>query len=346
MYACLFFGLALLGVFSIIENIKSGQKLTFFKWHIIAILSLLTLTSLIDFFYEFGYDYKVFQSFIRELGIFTFTNLFFLIAINRIPKFLLFLEAFVLVVYFYLGLKGVQLASIYKGHITIEVTTLNKVTFFFNTIFTLITVTYNLVFIFRNTNSKNLYQAKIRVWVILLIAIVIATLALIGFPTLVYYKQISSPLIDTRIAYTGIRFILIIFILIRPKFLDEAGYTSNLYLNKPAEGALTFTNFEFLFFGNMYYLNVNANIEDFSLKLNKAKSEVEFFIRSHFKESFNELLNKNRVNYFKELLKSNKNESFTIEALSEMSGFGNRQSMYNAFKKYEGCTPSEYIDNL
>jgi hypothetical protein len=136
MYACLFFGLALLGVFSIIENIKSGQKLTFFKWHIIAILSLLTLTSLIDFFYEFGYDYKVFQSFIRELGIFTFTNLFFLIAINRIPKFLLFLEAFVLVVYFYLGLKGVQLAGIYKGHITIEVTTLNKVTFFFNTIFT------------------------------------------------------------------------------------------------------------------------------------------------------------------------------------------------------------------
>ena len=116
--------------------------------------------------------------------------------------------------------------------------------------------------------------------------------------------------------------------------------------NKPAEGALTFTNFEFLFFGNMYYLNVNANIDDFSLKLNKAKSEVEFFIRSHFKESFNELLNKNRVNYFKELLRSNQNESFTIEALSEMSGFGNRQSMYNAFKKYEGCTPSDYIDNL
>jgi len=127
MYACLFFGLALLGVFSIIENIKSGQKLTFFKWHIIAILSLLTLTSLIDFFYEFGYDYKVFQSFIRELGIFTFTNLFFLIAINRIPKFLLILEAFVLVVYFYLGLKGVQLAGIYNGHITIEVPQVNPV---------------------------------------------------------------------------------------------------------------------------------------------------------------------------------------------------------------------------
>jgi len=80
--------------------------------------------------------------------------------------------------------------------------------------------------------------------------------------------------------------------------------------------------------------------------MNHTKGEVSEFIKSQFKDSFQELLNRNRVTYFKELLKSRQHESFTIEALSEMSGFNNRQSMYNAFKKYEGCSPSEYITNL
>lgn len=85
---------------------------------------------------------------------------------------------------------------------------------------------------------------------------------------------------------------------------------------------------------------------DFALKLNKTKGEVSAFIKDQFNDSFSEILNKNRVTYFKELLNSKQYESFTIEALSEMSGFSNRQAMYVAFKKYEGCTPSDYIDNL
>lgn len=346
MFACLFFGLVLLGLFSIIENIKSGQKLSYFKLHIILFLTFLTLISLIDFLYEFGFDCRIIQPLIREIGIFIFINWFFLIAKNSIPKILLYFEGFILLVYFYLALNGIELAGIFKGQLTMEVTSFNIITFFFNTFFALIVVSNNLLFIYLNTSAKNLYQAKIRKWVFLLVLIVIVILSLISFSILIYYKMITSSLIDTRSAFIAIRFILIIFVLIRPRFLDESGYTSNFYFVKPSAHSLTFTNFEFLFFGNMYYLNVNANLDDFSLKLNKSKSEVDFFIRSHFKESFNELLNKNRVTYFKELLKSNQNESFTIEALSEMAGFSNRQSMYNAFKKYEGCTPSNYINNL
>lgn len=346
MYACLFFGLVLLGIFSIVENLKSGQKLSFFKWHIILILCSLSLTSLVDFLFEFGYDYRVIQPLIREFGIFAFINLFFLIAQNKIPKILYYSEGLVLMVYFYLVINGIQLAGIYNGHLTIEVTVLNKITFFFNTLFTLSLVSYNLIYIFLNTSIKNMYHAKIRNWVFLLVLIIIVVISLISFPVLLYYHKISSPFIDTRKAYIAIRLILIAFVLVRPKFLDESGYTSNFFVVKPNEDTLTFSNFEFLLYGNMYFLNVDANIEDFSLKLNKTKSEVDFFIRSHFKESFNELLNKNRVKYFKELLNSKQNESFTIEALSEMSGFSNRQSMYNAFKKYEGCTPSDYISNL
>ena len=52
------------------------------------------------------------------------------------------------------------------------------------------------------------------------------------------------------------------------------------------------------------------------------------------------------VEYLKQLLRSKKYESFTIEALSEMSGFGSRRSMYNYFNKYVGMTPSEFINSI
>ena len=104
--------------------------------------------------------------------------------------------------------------------------------------------------------------------------------------------------------------------------------------------------FDFLFYKGHYFLNAEADLDDFSLKLNHSKKEVSEFIKNNSKESFIELLNKNRVIYFQELLKSKKYKHFTIEALSEMSGFNNRRSMYNAFNKYVGLTPTDFIQSL
>jgi YesN/AraC family two-component response regulator len=90
-------------------------------------------------------------------------------------------------------------------------------------------------------------------------------------------------------------------------------------------------------------LKQDASLEDFALKLNHTKEAVADFLKIQNEQNFNDLLNKNRVDYFKELLKSKQHLSFTIEALSEMSGFNNRRTMYNAFNKYVGMTPSEFI---
>jgi YesN/AraC family two-component response regulator len=109
---------------------------------------------------------------------------------------------------------------------------------------------------------------------------------------------------------------------------------------------LAFKEFEFFFYANHYYLQPNANMEDLALKLNVTKNELSVFLRDEIEENFTELLNKNRVEYFKELLNAKKYESFTIEALSEMAGFNNRRTMYNAFNKYVGQTPTEFIQSL
>ena len=158
-------------------------------------------------------------------------------------------------------------------------------------------------------------------------------------------NQITFKMFDSRLIYIPYRFILILFIFLRPKFIDEIG-VSYLKSSPLVKGRISLQNFEFLFYFNQYFLKSDANLEDFSIMLNHTKSEVTEYIKKQTTDSFNELVNKNRINYFKEMLKTRQHESFTIEALSEMSGFNNRQSMYNAFNKYEGCSPSEYINSL
>ena len=140
--------------------------------------------------------------------------------------------------------------------------------------------------------------------------------------------------------------VLLFFILLRPKFVDEADFSlSKKYLLSP-KSPISLKDFNFLFYFNHYYLNPKVHLEDFALKLNRSEGEVMEFIKLQTTDSFSELLSRNRIKYFKELLNAKKFESFTIEALSEMSGFNNRRTMYNAFKKYEGGSPSEYITTL
>jgi AraC-like DNA-binding protein len=151
---------------------------------------------------------------------------------------------------------------------------------------------------------------------------------------------------DSRIVTFGVYFILLLFILLRPAFIDEVDFSYPKLLRSSRKDLILTRDFDFLFYSSFYFLQKDANLEDFSLKLNHDKSAVLEYLNSHINESFNALVNRNRVKYFRSLLDAKKHESFTLEALSEMSGFNNRQSMYNAFNKHVGCTPSAYINNL
>jgi YesN/AraC family two-component response regulator len=62
--------------------------------------------------------------------------------------------------------------------------------------------------------------------------------------------------------------------------------------------------------------------------------------------SFEELLNKSRVDYFVEIIKEPKFKNYTVEALALEVGFNSRQRFYQPFKKYHGGNPSDLIDIL
>jgi len=221
----------------------------------------------------------------------------------------------------------------------------HKIFFITCYLFFLYTIIYVIIQLFVKKDSNNLYELKIRKWVgIFSIAFI---LLLIGGFNYVYFTLIDKIVLFDTYNYLFIfRFFLLLFILFRPKFLDDDKYSRlfNEILSKNI--GVNFKNFEFLFYSNHYYLRQDANMEDLALKLNATKDQLAEFLKEGFGENLIELINKNRIEYLKELLKAKKYESFTIEALSEMSGFNNRRSMYNAFNKHVGVTPTDFIQSL
>jgi YesN/AraC family two-component response regulator len=57
-------------------------------------------------------------------------------------------------------------------------------------------------------------------------------------------------------------------------------------------------------------------------------------------KTFNEYLTEVRIHKACELLASN--QALQVTAISELTGFGNKQNMIRAFRKNLGTTPSDY----
>jgi AraC-like DNA-binding protein len=345
MYSYLFFGLVILGLFSIIENLKGNQKISLVKLNFLLFLICVTFNSFIDFLKEFGYDLVLCGTIIRLFTTLFTINIFYLIAGNKVTKLIIIGEVFFFIVYLVAVLTGYRFAIVHDGKHFIEMNNFSRFNFFvFNPLLILV-MAYNIIKVLKMPHS-NLYQVRVKRWSIFLLVLIFGIVFSAIIVTILHYVHIFSTLYDSRKFLIFYRFVLILFILFRPKFIDDAGLALSINQKSKVNSNISIQNFEFLFYGNQYFLQPEANLENFSLRLNHTKSEVSDFLKTLTSDSFIELINKNRISYFKELLKTKQHESFTIEALSEMSGFNNRQSMYNAFKKYEGCSPTEYLNNL
>jgi YesN/AraC family two-component response regulator len=77
-----------------------------------------------------------------------------------------------------------------------------------------------------------------------------------------------------------------------------------------------------------------------------AKDIMFNYIYFTYSMSFDELVNKARVEYFVEIIKNDKYKIYTVEALALEVGFSSRQRFYQPFKKYHGGNPSDLINVL
>ena len=330
MFATISFSITLLGLFSIIDISRGNQKFGLLKYYILARLMIITVGSSMDYLGLTGYEIPYYKEIFKIIALLVTVNLFFLIVQKKIPKLIvgveiLFITLFIIELFF-----GIENPTVKQGVLQNKPVLFHQIFYGLYAFLGSAALFYNTYYLFVAKKTQvNLYELKIKKWVgfYILSNIILVLISIFLFRS--FQNGTLGVYDNTMITVFIHRFLFIFFILIRPKFLDDDKFARPFNQILIKNNGVNFNNFDFLFYANHYYLKQDANMEDLALKLNASKIELANFLKREIDENFTELLNKNRIGYLKELLNAKKYESFTIEALSEMSGFNNRRTMYN-----------------
>jgi AraC-like DNA-binding protein len=144
-----------------------------------------------------------------------------------------------------------------------------------------------------------------------------------------------------------IQIFILLFVLLRPKFLDaiELKYSiSDIMELSNKEGLSNIFNKRF--FEDKYYLKSNATLTNFIPLVDRTGENIDDFLQLKYNHNFIDLVNKHRTEHFITLIDQGKHNELTIEHLGAQCGFKTRQALYISFKKFKGCSPSDYISNL
>lgn len=90
------------------------------------------------------------------------------------------------------------------------------------------------------------------------------------------------------------------------------------------------------------YKDPNYSAKDLAKELKTNTRYLSAVINSRFGMNYSCLLNQYRINDAVNLLVDKRYQDKTIEEISVMVGFANRQSFYASFYKYRGETPKNY----
>jgi len=88
--------------------------------------------------------------------------------------------------------------------------------------------------------------------------------------------------------------------------------------------------------------NPKLNLDLLCLKIEEKKNYVSQTLSQEFEFSFNDLINKTRIQYSKSMLQNPEYNQLKILAIALESGFSNKNTFNRAFLKFEKCTPSEF----
>jgi AraC-like DNA-binding protein len=199
---------------------------------------------------------------------------------------------------------------------------------------------YNITLKF---NLSNIYFDKIKRWTIAIFLLIINILVLyFPFP---FYK--SHPEFGHYITiYLYLYFLLVVFY--RPTFLNKSSLKISLGESFKKESEFKVSELDFIneFYTKLYFTNKDANLEGIAQKLNVNVSELYRFIYNKYDMTFNDMVNKNRISYFIDIVNNPKYKNYTIDALAKEVGFSSRQHLYKPFKKFHGGNPSDIIEAI
>ena len=190
---------------------------------------------------------------------------------------------------------------------------------------------------------QNIYFEKIKKWtktlVFYWIFIVFSFLFLHFFelPAFLFYMLSFSSFIALQI-----------FVFYRPVFLNRSALKISYgkSFNKDENYAISQLEFINEFYTKLYFVQQDASLENLAVILKISSNDLYKFIYYKYSMTFNDLVNKNRVDYFIDIIHDAKYINYTIDALAKEAGFSSRQHLYKPFKKFHGGNPSDIMDAI
>ena len=101
-----------------------------------------------------------------------------------------------------------------------------------------------------------------------------------------------------------------------------------------------------LFESGKIYLEPNLKITHVCAKLNSNRTYISRLINNEFNATFNEFVNRYRVEEAKKILQNDSSQKFSLNHISESAGFGSASSFNRIFKDLVGLTPGQYREEI
>jgi len=215
-----------------------------------------------------------------------------------------------------------------------------RVLLIFSFFFTFIYFLYKILTKF---GMNNIYFDKIKTWTFsIFVLVVLMLLMYVPFPFLKNNFELGYFISMFFYVY------ILIIILYRPAFLNKSSMKIALGDNFKKIPDLIIKDSDFIqqFFTFFYFTKQDASIENFAIVLNVGSNDLYKYVYYKYNMTFNDLVNKNRVDYFIDIIHNPKYLNFTIDALAKEAGFSSRQHLYKPFKKFHGGNPSDLINIL
>ena len=253
------------------------------------------------------------------------------------------------IMYFYFNINAASLSDIHYKAMPLLINEKLGLPFIINLYRILIvllflgTLVYFSFGIIKKLQYKNIYFDKIRNWSIFVLVFSVTLLSV--FFLLPLFG--SSQLLRHTFTITIYLYILLL-VYYRPNFLNKSSMKISLgeSFNKEYEYGISELDFINEFYTKAYFTKNVASLEHLAGIMNIGSNDLYKFIYYKYSMKFNDLVNKNRVDYFIDIIHDPKYLNFTIDALAKEAGFSSRQHLYKPFKKFHGGNPSDIIDAI
>jgi len=207
-----------------------------------------------------------------------------------------------------------------------------------------------MLFHFYSETTKNKQKLAILIW----LATAVSLYFLLEVASLIiFFFAPAHQWLLTTIAVLGFFFSMSLILFSKPYILYGAYLSDaievprkqsqpNLRPEKIRELQLHFDNY----INEQHYLNPNTNLKEVAGRLDVPSYVLSIFIHQVYQMHFNDVINSHRVKYVSDGLTNERWDTLTLEAVAEIAGFNNRITFLNAFKKFTGVTPSQYLKNI